>query len=114
MRLVLVDSRGIVGENLPVLRPQALVVCGFAQGINHVVDRAVIPNALIQLGLQTGQFLFGALKAISLFLSCGSGAVNVIEVIAHLHEDMGVPIALEILVAVMTPVLGKQASGNDQ
>jgi len=103
--LILVNPGCIIGQNLPVLGPQALVVRGFAQRIDHIIDRPVVPHALIQLGLQAGQFLLSTLKTASLLLRGGPGAVNMIQVVAHLHEDMRVPITPEIVIPVMPPIL---------
>lgn len=103
--LEVVNSCRIVGKNLPVLRPEPIVICRFAQGVDDIIDRAVIPHALIQLCLQRSQLFSRPVQAMPLSIGGRAGAVDVIQIVAHACEHMSMPtLAAEICITIVMPV----------
>src|SRR5579862_2434977 len=80
----------IISQYVAVARCKAFVVGGLANGIDDIVQNAIIPAALIQIRLHCSQLLLGSIQAPALFVP-GPATPHVLQISSHVHEEVGPP-----------------------
>src|SRR5579875_52906 len=110
--LKFVQAAQIVGQNFPVARRQALVVRRFLNGVDHIVQDAVVPAAMIQIGLKLAEFPLGPRQALAFPVGRAAGP-DVIQIGSYFGEQVGSPaLSAETLVALVIPILRGSAPGQ--
>jgi hypothetical protein len=78
--LVVVEPREIVAQHFSIARREPLIVSRFFDRINHVVQKAVVETALIEIGLHCGELSFGLVKTRVFFFARAASAPDMVKI----------------------------------
>lgn len=104
--LKFLEAGQIVCQHGSIALHQAFVVRGLPDGIDRIVEDAVIPSPLIEIGLHLVQLFFRSFQTPALLVACPDGAPDVFQIGPHMHENVRPPpLASKSLFAIAIPVL---------
>ena len=105
--LKFLETDQIVGQHCSITLRKPFVVRGLPDGIDHIVEDAVIPSALIEIRLHLRQLFFRSFYTPALFIGGAVSAPDMFQIGLHMHENVRPPLlAAKALIAIVIPVLG--------
>ena len=105
--LKFLETDQIIGQHCSITLRKAFVVRGLPDGIDHIIEDAVIPPALIEISLHLRQLFFRPFQTSALCIACPDGAPDMFQIGPHMHENVRPPrLATKAFLAIVIPVLG--------